>query len=130
MFRCSIIRKRTHLVPSGDAEGEDHVSAGAVASLVVVVIDEHHGVIPVQHAPAFVEVAQPPELIAAAEGLAQVLAVLELRHASVAGVFRPLDGLATCRRRMVLSISGDDNVDDDDDDDDANADVNAIYFRI
>lgn len=82
------------------------------------------------HAPAFAEVVEVLQLVVAAEGLAQVLAVLELRHASVAGVFRPLDGLATCRRRMVLSISGDDNVDDDDDDDDANADVNAIYFRI
>lgn len=84
-----------HLVPLRDTESKDHVSSSTMASLVVVVVNEDQCVMPVHHAPTFAEVVEVFQLVVAAEGFAQVLAVPELRHTTVANILLAGYGFAT-----------------------------------
>jgi len=83
-----------HLVEFGNSEGQDHVTAGSVSALVVVVVDEDQGATRRHHSPSLTKVAQELELIASAEGFAEEFSVFEFGDSANARVLGRRDGLA------------------------------------
>lgn len=94
--RCNFqISTKTYFISSRITESYRDVSAGAVASLIVMVIDEDDGAVSVEHVPGLVQVQEPFELVDASEILAQEFAIPEFRHATHVGVIGSFDRLTT-----------------------------------